>query len=523
MACFGLLEGKLPAHPVVVDKVFRNNGWHAPHSTATRTLLNPANGAPIATVTESDAADVDAAVQSAEAAFKKGSWWKLPPASRADVLDRVAQGIKQRQQQLALLETANSGKPLAETLWDMDDCAGTFSYYASLVRGMPPHDSSGTPVALPDPNFTGTVKHIPYGVVGAIVPWNYPLLMASWKLAPILAGGNSVVIKPSELSPLSLCVLADVLVEAGLPEGVVSVVFGGGEPGSRLVSHPLVQRVTFTGSLVTGQKVMKSCADEMKTVSLELGGKSPLVLFDDVAIADAVEWALFGCFWTNSQICSATSRLLVQRTMWDAFLPALVKATNAIPIGDPLCEALKGKKGTMGPLVSHGQLKRVDEMVQAALQSGQVRLLAGGGPVGNDTAGFPHSHPDGSYYRPTILEVLDRNVTIWKEEVFGPVLCVYPFDSEVEAVELANDSKYGLGAAVMTKSRDRLVRMRDALRAGVVWLNCSQPCFCHLPWGGLKMSGMGRDLGEQAVKSFMETKTIVEYTSGAPWGWYAAL
>ena len=335
--------------------------------------------------------------------------------------------------------------------------------------------------------------------------------MATWKVAPALAAGCAAVLKPSENASLTCQVLADIAAAAGVPPGVLNVLTGlGPDAGAPLVAHPGVDKVAFTGSLATGKRVMRSAADRVCPVTMELGGKSPVVVFDDAASPEAlqktVEWIMFGIFWTNGQICSATSRLLVQRGCAPALLAALKHHAEAIKVCDPLQRDCR-----LGPVVSGPQYAKINAMLADAKAAGASFLTGGSRPVGLDK---------GFYLAPTVVTGVTRDMTIWKEEVFGPVLCVMEFDTEEEAVALANESDYGLGAAVITADSARAARMTDAFDCGLVWVNCSQPCFCHGPWGGKKRSGFGRELGEHGLDGYMNVKQVITWKSAVQFNWY---
>ena len=360
----------------------------------------------------------------------------------------------------------------------MDDAAAAcFDYYAELAEAL--DTERVQPIALPDDRFESRAVREPLGVAGAIIPWNYPLLMAAWKVAPALAAGCTVVLKPSELTPLTALALAE---------------------------HPGVDKLAFTGSVPTGSRVMAAAARDIKKISLELGGKSPFIVFDDSSLEQAVEWVMFGIFWNQGQVCSATSRVLVQRGLYERFLARLVEASQHIVIGDGMAPGVQ-----LGPLVSPGQHQKVIAAIAQAVQDGG-RVAAGGQcPPGMD---------EGNFLQPTVLVDVPLHSTAWTEEIFGPVVCVRPFDDEAEALRLANDSRFGLAAAVMSADLARCDRIASTLRAGIVWINCSQPTFPQAPWGGYKQSGIGRELGRWGLDNYLETKQITRCTSDQPWGWY---
>jgi betaine-aldehyde dehydrogenase len=333
------------------------------------------------------------------------------------------------------------------------------------------------------------------------------MLMAAWKVAPALAAGCTMVLKPSELTPLTALELADIAANADLPPGVLNVVTGlGRDAGAPLSEHPGIDKLAFTGSVPTGSRIMQAAARDIKNVSLELGGKSPFIVFDDSDIDAAVEWIMFGIFWNQGEVCSATSRVLVQRGIYDRLLERLEEQTRKITIGNGLQDGV-----LLGPLVSRGQYDKVHEAVERGLSEG-ARLVTGGGRPAHLSKGY--------FMEPVVFADVPADAYIWNEEIFGPVVCVRAFDDEVEAVRSANDSRFGLAAAVMSRDLARCERVARALRAGIVWINCSQPTFTEAPWGGYKQSGIGRELGEWGLNNYLETKQITRYDSDKPWGWY---
>ena len=363
------------------------------------------------------------------------------------------------------------------------------------------------PLALPDARFSSLVRLEPVGVAGQIIPWNYPLLMAAWKVAPALAAGATVVLKPSELTPLTALELGAIAEEIGLPPGVLNVVSGTGrEAGEPLTLHPDVDKLAFTGSVPTGRRVMMAAAQEVKNVSLELGGKSPFIVFGDADVEAAVEWVMFGIFWNQGQVCSATSRLLVEESLAPRLLDRLAEAAKRIPIGDGLAPGR-----CSGRWCRAASTRRSSDSSTGRAQQ-KIPLLSGGGrPPGLDF---------GYFLEPTIFADVPVESELWREEVFGPVLAVRTFREEEEAVRLANDSPYGLAAAVMSADLERCRRVARRFRAGIVWINCSQPTFSQAPWGGMKQSGIGRELGEWGLANYLEVKQVTTYESRDPWGWY---
>ncbi|CAM9652912.1 unnamed protein product [Chrysoparadoxa australica] len=485
---------------------------------ATGPLINPATATQLCTAPFASSDEVDSAVEAAADAFN--SWGNTSGKERAVYLRAIAAGVKEAKPELAKIDAINMGKPLPEAEWDIDDVAQCFSYYADLAEEL--DAKQGSAVTVGDKDYVASLEQSPMGVVAAVVPWNYPLLMASWKVAPALAAGCTVVLKPSELTPLTALELAGIADKAGLPPGVLNVVPGLGAAGAALVTHPRVDKVvTFTGSEATGAKILASLAPNIVPASLELGGKSPAIVFDAAgdALAKVVEWVQFGCFWTNGQICSATSRLLLHKDVYQDFVDLLVQETNKIKMGPPLEEGIK-----LGPLVSQPQQEKVLGFIQRARDAGATVLCGGGAPEDPELPGHLLSHAlpcaPRFYVKPTILANVTADMEVWREEVFGPVLSVMSFETEEEAIGLANDSRYGLAAALFSEDEQLLERARRQLRCGVVWLNCSQPCFCQLPWGGFKRSGIGRDLGEEGFNSYMQTKSVITHRSDAKLGWY---
>ncbi len=487
------------------EQLFIDGEWVLPAKGGTFAVIDPATEEVVHHAPAGTAEDIDAAVKAARRAFDEGPWPKLPGKDRAAVLRRISEIILARKHDLARLEVIDNGKPMPEAVWDIEDTAGCFAFYAGLAEEL--DDNPEETIALAEPRFSSKVVREPIGVAGAIIPWNYPLLMASWKVAPALAAGCTMVLKPSELTPLTALELGAIVADAGLPAGVLNIVTGlGPEAGQPLSEHPGVDKLAFTGSVPTGARIMAAAARDIKRISLELGGKSPFVVFDDSDIEKAVEWILFGIFWNQGQVCSATSRVLVEESLYPALLERLVAEAAKIRIGNGL------EEGTLlGPLVSKGQYDKV----LAAIERGKAEgaTVAGGGrrPAGFDT---------GYFLEPTILTDMVEDSFVWKEEIFGPVVCVKPFKDEADAIRMANDSRFGLAAAVMSKDKARCERVARAFRAGIVWINCSQPTFTEAPWGGYKQSGIGRELGRWGLANYLEVKQITSFNSDEPWGWY---
>ncbi|MEK1942042.1 MAG: aldehyde dehydrogenase family protein [Pseudomonas sp.] len=486
------------------DQLYINGQWVNPDLGGYFDTLDPATEQVIQRVPAGTEEDIDHAVRAARRAFDNG-WGQTSGAERAQWLEALATELEGRQDALALLEVRDNGKPLPEAQWDIGDAIGCFRYYAELARDLDGQQNEA--LALPDERFRCHIRREPIGVAGQIIPWNYPLLMASWKVAPALAAGATVVLKPSELTPLTALELASAADKIGLPAGVLNIVTGlGADAGSPLSQHPQVDKLAFTGSVPTGAKIMSAAAADIKNISLELGGKSAFIVFDDADIEAAVEWILFGIFWNQGQVCSATSRLLVQQGIASKLLDRLVEATRAITIGSGLEQGV-----LLGPLVSKGQLEKVIGFVEQAKLSGAKLLTGGKRPA----------HLDQGYFiEPTIFDEPAENSIIWREEVFGPLLCVKRFTTEQDAIRMANASRFGLAGAVMSADPQRATRVANGLRAGIVWVNCSQPTFNQAPWGGMKQSGIGRELGRWGLDNYLEVKQVTEYIGSEPWGWY---
>lgn len=484
-------------------KHFIDGSWMAAAAGGELDVINPATEQVFAKIAAGTSTDVDRAVEAATRAGR-GPWARTTGRERAVVLRAIASAIEAEKQALAELEVRDNGKPLPEALGDISDAAYCFNLYATYAEEL--DDNQGAPIAVPDARFKTTVKYMPVGVAGLIVPWNYPLLMAAWKVAPAIAAGCTLVLKPSEFTSLTALELGRICAAVGVPAGVVNIVTGlGGDAGAAIAAHPGVRKLAFTGSVPTGIAVAAAGAREIKSVSLELGGKSPIVVFDDADLEQVVEWVLFGIFWNQGQVCSATSRLIVQSGIAPRLMERLVAEAKKITIGDGMDGGV-----LLGPLVSRQQYDKVLGYMEIGKR--EARLLCGGGRPAGFNAGY--------FVEPTIFADVPANARIWKEEIFGPVLSVATFGTEEEAVRLANDSEFGLAAAVMSGDLERAERVADRFEAGVVWINCSQPNFLEPPWGGMKKSGVGRELGTWGLKNFLEIKQVTAYASKEPWGWY---
>jgi betaine-aldehyde dehydrogenase len=484
-----------------------NGAWMAAVLGGSRNIINPANGETIAVVTESGAEDSRLAIAAAKAAFyQDGTWRRMSGQKRAACLYAVADAIDARREELALLDTRNNGKPLREARADVEDAAACFRYYAGLI-GKPQGgvyevgDGFGPMHAycLPEP----------IGVCALITPWNYPLLMAAWKLAPALAAANCVVFKPSELTPLSAVALFEIFDSVGLPPGTANLVLGAGpDVGAELAASNDVDLITFTGSTHTGQSVAAAAVGNLKKVGLELGGKSPNLIFADADIEGAVEWAMIGIFFNQGEVCSAGSRILIEAGIKDRFVARLAERANAMTIGDGLHDP------DIGAIVSEAQLNKILAAIRTAQDQG-ARLVCGGEryTVGDCASGY--------FVRPTVFDDCRPDMDIVREEVFGPVVTIQTFTTEQEAIAMANDTPYGLAGGVFTTDGARALRVIKELRAGVTWINCYNPTFNEAPWGGYKMSGYGRDLGTQGMAEYQQVKQVNINLKPGPPGWYA--
>jgi betaine-aldehyde dehydrogenase len=461
-------------------------------------VFDPATEQVIATCPAGEAADVAAAAEAAKNAFY-GGWKQTSAQERGRILFKIAERIRARRDELAKLETINSGKPIVESEFDMDDSAVCFEYYGGLATKI-----NGEVINVPTNAMVMAVKE-PIGVAGQIIPWNYPLAMAAWKLGPALAAGCTVVIKPAEQTPLSLLALAQDFESIGLPPGVINIVTGlGPEAGGPLVTHPDVRKIAFTGSAEVGKLIMRNAADQLKRVSLELGGKSPNIFFADADFEAAVDGALFGTFINQGEVCSAGSRVLVQQEIYRNFVDAVAAKAKTIKLGPGIDRDTK-----MGPLVSAEQRDRVKRYQE--IGKTEAKVAAGGGVPKFDK---------GWYVEPTVFYDVDNSARIAQEEIFGPVMSVIPFKDEAHAIEIANATPYGLAAAVWTRDIFKAFRVVKSLEAGIVWVNHMQPTMLEAPWGGYKMSGFGRELGHWGVEEYLETKQVYINLDEAPIGWY---
>ena len=476
----------LPAATIAGTRYGASN-WEAGNA-----IHDASTGEVIGWQEHADAAQIDAAVRAARAALE--AWRNRTPAARGEVLRKIAELLAKDRAGLSAMQQQVSGKPPLEADTDVSDAIATFDYYADLCA-----DGSlfaADALALPDDTVTGERHYEAVGVAALIVPWNFPMVTTSWKIAPALAAGCTVVLKPSEFTSPVEHRLAEIMTAAGVPDGVVNLVNGGGEVGARLAAHPLVDKISFTGSTAVGRKVMQSAAQDMKRVTLELGGKSALIVRADADIEHAVALAVGGAFTNAGQMCSATSRIIVHDDVYRKFMAAFEAAVRALVVGSPRTENV-----AMGPLVSAAQRARVQALLEQGVADG-AKIAFSGALDGACAEGF--------FMAPVVVAEPDTVNVLWTEEVFGPVACVKSFRTDDEAIALANDTRYGLVATVVTRDDEAARRYRNALRAGLVWINTPQLIFPQVCWGGLGLSGIGRELGVAGLRSYQELRhTIV--------------
>ncbi|RFU29425.1 hypothetical protein B7463_g6911, partial [Scytalidium lignicola] len=472
--------------------LFINNEFVKSSNGQKLTTVNPTNEQDIASVYAATADDVDAAVKAARKALK-GPWCDISPTERGDLMIKLSDLIAANAETLATIETWDNGKIYADALADVAEVQAVFKYYGGYADKI-----HGQVIDTGSAKLTYTIRE-PVGVCGQIIPWNYPLGMAAWKLGPALACGNTVVIKAAEQTPLSILVLATLIKEVGIPAGVVNILNGfGREAGAAIATHLDIDKIAFTGSTATGKEIMKMAAINMKNITLETGGKSPLLVFDDADLDQAVKWAHVGIMSNQGQICSATSRILVQETIYDKFISAFKEhVQEASVVGDPFAETT-----FQGPQVTKAQHERVLGYAASGKAEG-AKLLCGGETFTSSATG-----EKGYFVKPTIFTDVKPSMKIYREEVFGPFVVIAQFKTEEEALDLANDTTYGLGSAVFTTDITRAHRIARRLEAGMVWINSSNDSDFRIPFGGVKQSGIGRELGEAGLAGYTNIKAV---------------
>ena len=489
-----------------IKKLYIDGAWVEGSEGKTFSSINPANGEKIAEVCQASVEDAKKAIAAAKKSFYVTREWRdMDAQARGDILLKVADELEAQKAEIAGLETMDMGKPLRESEADVDDAVHCFRYYAPLIR---PPQGGCYDVNSGFGEMHSYTVHEPVGVCAEITPWNYPLLMGVWKLAPSLAAGNSVVFKPSTVCVLSSIRLFEIFEKCGIPKGAANLIMGPGESiGNELAGSPDVDMITFTGSTAVGQNIMRQAAANVKKIGLELGGKSPNIVFADADIDGAVEWAMLGIFLNQGEICSAGSRILVEESVHDEFVKRLVKKANAMTIGDPL------QNPDMGAMVSESHMNKVLEYIEKGKSEGAVLACGGERYTEGECA-------KGFFIRPTVFDACTDDMTIVKEEIFGPVVTVQTFKSEQEAIDMANNTIYGLAGAVFTSDSARSLRVIKEIRAGITWINCYNPCFTEAPWGGYKMSGIGRELGTHGLEEYQEVKQININLHPGTVGWY---
>ncbi|BFI98345.1 MULTISPECIES: aldehyde dehydrogenase family protein [Priestia] len=468
-----------------------------------RSTVNPATGEVIGYAAEGSAEDMKAAIEAAREAFDSGIWSETSASERAAILFKIADKLEEAKEELAALETMDNGKPYREAEADVEDAAACFRYYAGLIT-----KPDGQTYSVPAPMQAMVIKE-PIGVCGLIVPWNYPLLMSVWKIAPALAAGNTIVFKPSEVTPVTPTKLFEILESVGLPKGVANLVMGAGDTvGNTLIQDKRVDKISFTGGTVTGKHIMRQAAENVTKVSLELGGKSPNIIFADADFETAVDYALFGIFAGSGQICAAGSRILVEESIAERFIERFAERAQKIKVGNGMDQEIE-----MGPLVSEEHMKKVLKYIEIGKQEGG-RLICGGNRI--TSSGLEK----GFFVEPTVFSNVTSNMKIVQDEIFGPVVVIQTFKDEKEAIKLANDTEYGLAGSVFTTDGAKALRVIKKLRAGITWVNTYHFTFNEAPWGGYKQSGIGRGLGTFGLEEFQEVKQININLQVEPIGWF---
>ncbi|ASK64351.1 betaine-aldehyde dehydrogenase [Virgibacillus phasianinus] len=484
--------------------MYINGEWVDAKSNETRDIINPYNQEVIATAAEGNEEDTRAAIQAARVAFDEGRFSTLPASERGEFVYKIGTLILRDLEELAELETLDTGKTVEESRADMADIANVFFYFGGLAD-----KNGGEVIASPIPNSESKVVREPVGVCGQITPWNYPLLQAAWKIAPALAAGNTIVMKPSEITPLTTVKVFELIEEVGIPKGVANLVLGSGASvGAELSVNDDVDLISFTGGIETGKTIMQAASHNVKKIALELGGKNPNIVFADADFETAVDQALNAVFFHAGQVCSAGARLLIEESIHDEFVEALIERTKQIKLGNGFDENTQS-----GPMISAEHRAKVEKYVEIGKKEGAKLAVGGKRPDDPELQ-------NGFFYLPTIFTNCTSDMRIVQEEVFGPVLTVETFKTKEEAVKLANDTIYGLAGAVWTQDLDKAEFVAARLRMGTVWINDFHPYFAQAPWGGYKQSGIGRELGREGMEEYTEVKHIYRNKQPEPVNWF---
>ena len=486
-----------------VASLFIDGQWQPAADGETRTIINPADGSEVGIVSEASEKDTVRAIEVARRTFDAGEWRAVPAVERGKILVKVADLIRENKDEFARAEAADTGKRLPEAEADMDDIAASFDYFGTLAG-----HAAGRVVDAGDPGVRSRIDAEPVGVCGLITPWNYPLLQAAWKIAPAIAAGNAFVLKPAELTPHTAILTMQVLEELGLPAGVGNLILGAGaDAGAPLSTHEDIDMVSFTGGLVTGRLLARNAADSIKKIALELGGKNPNVVFADADFEAALDNALNAAFVHSGQVCSAGARLIVEESIAEEFVNRLVERAEQIRLGGPFDD-----NAETGPLISAAHRDKVHAYVEKGIAEG-ARLRCGGKFGEGDLA-------DGFYYLPTVLDQVKRGMSVVSDEAFGPVVTVETFSTVDEAVEIANDTYYGLAGAVWSQDAGKTQLVAQRLRHGTIWINDFHPYLPQAEWGGYKQSGFGRELGPTGLAEYQEAKHIYQNLEPAVTGWF---
>lgn len=498
----------------LASKIFINGEFVQPVKGLKFTTFNPNTGKPLIEVAQSTEEDIELAIAAGRACLNSDKWGKNSTgAERAVILRKLGELFTEWKDRIAKIDSLDNGKPYREAAADVDDAIGACGHFADLA--IKQDSDQNEIIDCGDKDFKVTIQHDPIGVVAAITPWNYPFLMAIWKVVPAIAAGCATVLKPSELSPLSCLILAKLCHEAGLPAGALNVVNGEGPvTGAAMSSNPKFDKISFTGSVPTARKIMMAASMGPRAVSLELGGKSPMIIFDDVSDIDAaVDWTCTGIFWGSGQVCSATSRVYVHESIKETFMEKLIAKIKGIKImntqSDEAAADVDGSK--MGPVVSKIQYDKIWGYIDEAVEAG-IEVAYGA------DRSLVASMGDGYFIPPTVFVDPPEDAKVYREEIFGPVLCIKFFSTEDDAIRMANDTCYGLAAAVISDDDEKNARCVKKLEAGIVWVNNCQPAFIQAPWGGVKQSGIGRELGRWGLEEFTAVKQVCACAPGFKWG-----